>query len=306
MLALFDLTPYTIPRPPTVLERLIQERGPLRRKERLSAREVFRHVGFNRSGWRRGADDLARQEKESPEGGVLQDPGREVLKQALEADADWINEGRRKRLVPPLLPDPVLRSPNGFMEDSGNRTSRSTGFHAGDTSFVAAAWVTVGGVKFVRSWATRGPYSGYAHSFLFLPKASDRDGLYHCWTLTFPARFHWKWTLETDRLLRILEQLGPPGEDDRVNLAPRRSRVRAHVPGLGVIVSDRRPRPQLVQVVVRDPSTGFRHHLSVPPRFGNPRSKIYQKLGTSEARIRAALAWTFGMKPEEYEPALEA
>ena len=78
------------------------------------------------------------------------------------------------------------------------------------------------------------------------------------------------------------------------------------MPGLGVILSDDLARPRLVQVVVRDPSTGFRHHLTVPPRFGNPHTKTFQNLRTSAARIQAALAWTFGIKPEEYAPALEA
>jgi hypothetical protein len=107
-------------------------------------------------------------------------------------------------------------------------------------------------------------------------------------------------------LRRVLERVGPEGEDDRVNLNLQRAVVRAHVPGLGIILSDNGVRTRLVQVVVRDPSTGIRHHLSVPPRFGNPRTKTFQGLRTAEARIHAAVAWTFGMKPDEYAPTLEA
>ena len=91
-----------------------------------------------------------------------------------------------------------------------------------------------------------------------------------------------------------------------MNLILRGASLRAHVPGLGIILSDRSTRTQLAQVVVRDPSTGFRHHISVPPRFGNPRTKTFRELRTAEARIHAAVAWTFDMRPEEYEPALEA
>ena len=174
------------------------------------------------------------------------------------------------------------------------------------TSSVGAAWCTFGGVKYIRIWGLRGHVHGQAHSFLLLPEASDRVGRRNCWAAVFPLR---SWRCRQRRhehLIRILERIGPPGADDRVNLSAWRTRIRAHVPGAGVLLSDDRARTQMAQVVVRDPSTGFRHHLSVPPRFGNPETKTFQKFTTARARIHAALAWTFGLKPDAYAPALEA
>ena len=60
-----------------------------------------------------------------------------------------------------------------------------------------------------------------------------------------------------------------------------------------------------VQVVVRDPSTGHRHALTVPPRFAHPRSKRYGHLGERE-RIHAAIAWTFNLRAADYRPDIAA
>ena len=239
------------------------------------------------------------------EEGLLRNPSPKALWEILKTVASLVNERARVRRVDPLPHRPVLEHPFGLMEDNGNRDENGHVF-APRTSWVGAAWCTFGGVKYVRVWGLRGHVHSQAHSYLSLPEASDHESRRCCWGMVFPNRFRRYAERRLVRLARILERIGPPGEDDRVNLNLRWAVVRAHVPGLGVILADDGARIQQVQVVVRDPSTGFRHHISVPPRFGNPRSKTYQELGNARARIHAALAWTFGMKPEEYAPALEA
>jgi len=76
-------------------------------------------------------------------------------------------------------------------------------------------------------------------------------------------------------------------------------------------------------LVVRDTTTGEAHILRVPPRFGNSQTKAFsdyaecrpisKKLrpenrlqARMDNRIHAAVAWTFGLKPHEYTPAVEA
>jgi hypothetical protein len=273
--------------------------------------------GFTESNLRRGfrstGDPVLPKEAEPAEfspaglspGGLLRDPTPLALRSALETVASSVNERARVRKVDPLPFKPVMREPFGLMEDNGNREANGHTF-APRTSWVGVAWCTFGGVKYVRVWGLRGYVHSQAHSFSFIPEATDRDGRRCCWAKVFPARFLRYRERRRDWVQRVIERIGPPGEDDRVNLNLRWALLSAHVPGLGVILSDLSSRTQLIQVVVRDPSTGFRHHISVPPRFGNPRTKTFRELRTPEARIHAAVAWTFGMKPDEYEPALEA
>jgi hypothetical protein len=62
-------------------------------------------------------------------------------------------------------------------------------------------------------------------------------------------------------------------------------------------------------LVVRDATTGERHVLSVPPKFGSRKSVTRRKLlaeGGPAAVIHAATAWTFGIKPADYHPTTEA
>jgi len=279
---------------------------PLRRRERMEEREVDRSPRLGAGWWDFGIrGERLEQEPWTLTPNVVRDPSSADLKRELDSEAEKTNGGGRLRLVPPLSPNPILGHPHGLLEDNGLPLAGGSGF-APKTSAVGAAWFTRGGVKCVRVWGYRWHTTGLEHSYLFLPDPSDKEGIRCCWASVFPRRFFRLRVRRQERIRRILEHVGPPGEDDRVNLSLARARIRAHVPGLGVILSDDRARTQLAQVVVRDPSTGHRHHLSVPPRFGNPRTKTFRGLRTAEARIHAAVAWTFGMRPEEYEPALEA
>ncbi len=63
-----------------------------------------------------------------------------------------------------------------------------------------------------------------------------------------------------------------------------------------------------VYLVVRDSTSGERHVIRVPPRFGMTRSKTWQRYipHDPDGLIHAAIAWTFGLKPEEYHPDSES
>ncbi len=68
----------------------------------------------------------------------------------------------------------------------------------------------------------------------------------------------------------------------------------------GVVIRSRDGR--IVQVVVRDATTGKRHQITVPPKYGRDLAK-----GKVEAdRVHAAIAWTFGLRPDQYRPELVA
>jgi hypothetical protein len=72
-------------------------------------------------------------------------------------------------------------------------------------------------------------------------------------------------------------------------------------------------------LIVRDSTTGEGHILRVPPKYGNAETQFFSKfesqtgwgkrlkLRTAEQRrIHAAVAWTFSLKPHEYNPEVQA
>ena len=221
---------------------------------------------------------------------VLRNPSAETLAAALEASAAEANARHRVRLVHPLRCGPVLEHRHGIMEDNGDPADPG-GLDSGPKSAVGVAWCTLGGVKYVHSWGRRAIMAGPAHWFAFFPEPTDREGLHACWALTFPLRFKKLRTRLLERSRLTLERLGPPADGKGLKLNLERAFLRAYVPGKGAIFSDDYARPKCVEVVLRNPLTGARHHVSVPPRFGNPRSRTFQRLGTSAARLRAAMAW---------------
>ena len=98
----------------------------------------------------------------------------------------------------------------------------------------------------------------------------------------------------------VLDGVGPQGEDDRIQ--PIQPRVIARS-AEGLLLCDHRGArwwddSTVVQVVVRDATTGCRHHITVPPRFCRP----LRRGETWGERIHAALSWTFRLGPEEYHP----
>jgi len=74
----------------------------------------------------------------------------------------------------------------------------------------------------------------------------------------------------------------------------------------GLLIGIRKIGPTVVQVVVRDSTTGFRHAITVPSIFGAIGSGHWKRLENDDARVHAAIAWTFRLDPENYRPAVEA
>jgi hypothetical protein len=106
-----------------------------------------------------------------------------------------------------------------------------------------------------------------------------------------------------------LDRIGPRGDDDRVSVfAPHE--VYRDMARNAVMITSRPGRygvewwldSTIIQVVVRDSTTGLRHHLTVPPRFARP----LEPGETPQDRIQAAIAWTFDLEPREYAPTVEA
>jgi hypothetical protein len=110
-----------------------------------------------------------------------------------------------------------------------------------------------------------------------------------------------------NEILDKINQYGPQGEDDRQVLVPEFVKIESE-DEFGMVISDRggnfplapARKPRVVQVIVTDSSTGERHHIQVPPRFGDPDSKTYQKYKARGELAKAALAWSFDIPVEEY------
>lgn len=133
------------------------------------------------------------------------------------------------------------------------------------------------------------------HFCLDARKVRGRRGQYDVVLAVQEAGF----SIGTQRARVLIEsELPAAGEDDRVQITL--PRVVAHSRE-GTVVRDDDGR--VVQVVVYCPTTGERHHLTVPPRFGR---RSFGR-GESEAdRVHAAIAWTFGLRPEDYRPAVQS
>lgn len=65
-------------------------------------------------------------------------------------------------------------------------------------------------------------------------------------------------------------------------------------------------------LIVRDSSSGERHVLRIPPRFGRYKSATWQRyvdelgVGDADGLIHAATAWTFGLRPDQYQPVVQS
>lgn len=134
----------------------------------------------------------------------------------------------------------------------------------------------------------------------------------------------------------ILASVGPAGEQARADeqryfeVAGSRSGSRADQRELDLVVRSTagdaaiitmaerswykgRPRGSRFEVylVLRDETSRERHVLRIPPKFGRFTSATFQQYmqigpdglrGNADLLIRAATAWTFGLKANEYKP----
>jgi hypothetical protein len=150
------------------------------------------------------------------------------------------------------------------------------------------AWWTDGlGDQYVRVWSANSVASAQSSS----------------WSLVFPERAQRLAVAMRRRTRAALERMGPEGVDDRLQIREPVIVARSHE---GLLVADDEGWPRVAQVVVRDSTTGLRHHIGVPLRFVNRDSRTFQRLGGGAARVHAAIAWTFGLKPDQYTPLVEA
>src|SRR6185312_6775238 len=214
------------------------------------------------------------------------------------------NRRARARTVSPAAvahwPARVAAAPEGAVSVDGGSVCNSYRYAAESTSASVAWWTDGRGRKTVRVNAGR----GYAASTAYGRSRGERERE-SGWAAVFPERAGRLATRRRERLQRLIERLGPEGQDDRLAILAR-DRHLAAAAGNGLLVADHPTRPKVVQVVVRDTTTGQRHHITVPPKFATPSSKTYQSLGSSAARVHAAVAWTFALKPGRYAPAVEA
>lgn len=236
----------------------------------------------------------------------LTSPSVDAVTAALDSALDSANTGARTRTVSrsdvASWPERVASSPEGVLAADGGSVPNCYKYAAETTDVVVAWWTDGRGRKTVTVSAARvraRSTSGGRGNGTATPRGS-------AWELTFPSRASQLAERRRERLARLLEEVGPEGDDDRLAIRSAYDRHLAAACDGGLLVSDHATRPRVVQVVVRDSTTGRRHHITVPPKFATPSSKTYQKLGSSAARVKAAVAWTFSLAPSEYAPTCEA
>lgn len=201
----------------------------------------------------------------------------------------------------PSLAEKILAEPAGHIEDDGGGVAKSYQYPA-ETSYVLAVWYTdrreckhvrIAGKRVAARSSSYGRSNGAGHI--------RSDG----WAAVYPERAAKLQSCRIDRCRKAIERVGPAGADDRLAIV---SPILIAVGDDGsLLVSD--PRRQSAQVVVRDTTTGQRHHITVPPKFVRPDSKTYQRLtadGSRRPLVQAAIAWTFGLAAEEYRPTVQA
>jgi hypothetical protein len=109
-----------------------------------------------------------------------------------------------------------------------------------------------------------------------------------------------------------LDDFGPASEDDRVSIPRAGGKVPCVYRSVrGAIVTGSVDPKRgvrwwdagaVVQVLVTDATAGHRHAITVPPHFARPLGRRE----TRDDRVRAAIAWTFGLGRDQYAPAVEA
>lgn len=239
----------------------------------------------------------------------LTNPTRARLDQAIYDALASANKRAQARLVTANEVDAeaVLRHPYGIIIVDGGGVAKSY-YYAASTTVLTLAWCPKGRKKIVRVAADRYPakqsaYGLSTHDRRAVYRRPTREQAHEVWSVVFPERASRLRELRAHRLEHRLARLGEPEKNDRMAIPLWSAHVSAYVPGQGLLLSDSPLRPKIVQLVVRDPSTGYRRHITVPPRFANPATKTFQRLqaeGGGARRFRAALAWTHEHSAEEY------
>lgn len=223
----------------------------------------------------------------------------EIMAQATEMLTDVQGRSRQRLCSPPEADGHWCRDwsehPEGCRERDGGGVANCYGYRAGSTRLGLAWWTDGLGRRHTRLEVDRLGISGRHVSCIW--SANRR---WTAWERVYRDRAETLRRRLYERTQRRLSRLGSRGEDDRVSIV---SPILLAEGPEGVLIADRAVRPHVVQVVVRDATTGQRHHLAVPPKFG-PGSRTWERLGSAAARVHAAIAWTFRRAPEAYAPAV--
>lgn len=224
-------------------------------------------------------------------------PSRSTLQEYIDRCLEKINYRQRARIIPSVIaPDwRKEKCKSGILCYDGGSVPGAYKYPAYTSVLEIAWWVAPDKKRHVRVIAER--VRTYNDTVRWL--IAEKPG----WAAVYPDRAVKKQALLRQRTQRILDKRGLPGDDDRFLL--RYFEISALSPA-GVLVCDNKFRPTVAQVVVTCPSTGFRHCIGVPPKFVNPKTKCYQSFKSEAARVHAAIAWTFGLTPEEYQVAQES
>ncbi len=224
---------------------------------------------------------------------IIVNPTLEQVQQLIDV-AHARNKGQRQRLCyfPKDFAERIMSTKAGLYKSSGGAVPNSYQWSAYST-YLYAAWYTNRGkhvlIQGRRDYAQRRSY-GQGTATVNLDSAGWSDVYYERASKLKDAK--------VERARKAIQRVGPEGQDDRLQVWRP---IVVEYGKNGLLVADERGRQ--TQVVVRDSTTGQRHHITVPPRFGNPKSKTYQK--NRGNLVQAAIAWTFNMKPEEYQPQME-
>ena len=236
---------------------------------------------------------------------LLQNPTAGDIETTLTKGLDEANSRARTRTVSSHQvegwPARIAAQPEGILAADGGSVPNSYKYAAETTDVVVSWWTDGRGRKTVRITTSRGR-ANHTRYGSGRGTATPRDS---AWEWTFPRRASKLSNRRAERTAQLLDRIGPEGSDDRLLIGTWARHLGAAAPN-GLLIADHATRPKVVQVVVRDSTTGQRHHITVPPKFATPASKTYQRLGSSAARVHAAVAWTFSLEPAAYAPSVEA
>ena len=225
---------------------------------------------------------------------------------------DSVNEGYSARLA--FLPNKddlytkIRNNPKGVWYKDGGGVCNAYRYYA-ETTVVGCAWYTspikvlTVVLEHFRETAKQGPHGNVGD---INPFGTDDP-----WSAVFPGRASRLQVCQEKRVKTLISKRGVQGQDDRLQIWQP---VYSALSEEGFLIKNHETNPNCGCVVVTDVTTGQRHHIIVPPKFVKPKAKTFQKaekfgkknFGSKErGRVIAALAWTFGLKPEEYKPTIE-
>ena len=218
--------------------------------------------------------------------GVLVNPTRAELTQALIDAAEQANQGARSRRVAPFTPEHLQGRAGVAQQNGGGSPGRTS--HPVRSSYVGATWWTDGrGNRYVRCEGGRQKVrSGDLKGPAPLPEISDT------WSLLFRDRAYRCYTQRSQRIQRLLVRRGRLPEDlaREIGYLPSPG-LSAHTPEAVLIVNEVH-RPQFGLLIFPD-ALGTLQATRVTRGFVDRRTKFFQQSEGPAGRISKALAQRF-------------